>query len=293
MKLETVPITLAMKASVDAIRARCGHTAASHAFASLYIWQEEMGLSILLRDEIFAVKCAWRGENAWFFPCGGEASVRALVARLLETPNLRLCYLREEDAAFLKREFPGQISLSERDSDHEYLYDRAEQETLQGRKFSGIRNHIHRAESDHTLTWEPLCEANIADALAISRAWQRQSDGPNGLADCYASEALLLHAAQLGMRGVIISVDSEPYALVAGYPLSANTFDISAAKQKNHLSGVSVYAKHALICSLPKAYTTLNAEEDLGIDGLRTMKKQMQPIGQIKMYEGEVMAYGA
>ena len=40
---------------------------------------------------------------------------------------------------------------------------------------------------------------------------------------------------------------------------------------------------------LDKKYKYINAEEDLGIEGLRMMKKQMQPIGQIKMFDGRVL----
>lgn len=262
------------------------HTAASHAFASLYIWQEDMGLSIHLEDELFVVKCRWRGENAWFFPCGEERLVRHAVKELLVEKDLLLCYLREEDAVFLEREFPGRFQVMEKKSDHEYLYDRAEQASLKGGRFVRLRNDIHRVERLHTLSWEPLCSENAGDALIISRAWQRQSDNSEGLADLAASERLLLEWDALDVRGVVASVDGEPYAVVAGYPLTSNCFDFSLSKGKSPLSGLSVYTRHALTCSLPEVYTQINAEEDLGIDGLRTMKRLMRPVGQIKQYEG-------
>lgn len=284
--MQTQQITLEMKAAVEAIRTKTHHIAASHAFASLYTWQEDMGLTIHLEDGLFAVKCRWRGKNAWFFPCGEEHLVRRAVEELLVEKDLLLCYLREEDAIFLEREFPGRFQITEKEGDHEYLYDRAEQASLKGGRFVGLRNDIHRVERLHTLSWEPLCSENAGDALIISRAWQRQSDGPEGLEDLAASERLLLEWKVLDVLGVVVSVDGEPYAVVAGYPLTSNCFDFSLSKEKSRLSGLSVYTRHALTCSLPDVYTQINAEEDLGIDGLRMMKRLMRPVGQIKQYEG-------
>lgn len=284
--MDTQQIILKMKASVDGIRMKCHHTSSSHAFTTLYIWQEGMGLSIHLEDGMFAVKCRWRGENAWFFPCGEEHLVRRGVEELLLEKDLCLCYLREEDTAFLEREFPGRFLISEKECDHEYLYDRAEQVSLNGSRFSGLRKDIRRLEKLHRVSWEPLCSKNISDALIISRAWHRQTDGPEGLEDIAASERLLLEWDALDVQGVVASVDGEPYAIVAGYPLSPCSFDFSLSKEKSRLSGLSVYTRHALACSLSNVYTRINAEEDLGIEGLRNMKRLMRPDGQIKQYEG-------
>ena len=78
--METQPITLKEKPAVEGLRVRYGHSLASHAFASLYLWREQMGLSLLLTPDMFTARCLWQGENAWFFPCGGERAVADFVA---------------------------------------------------------------------------------------------------------------------------------------------------------------------------------------------------------------------
>ena len=47
MNIRTMPLTLSMKDTIEGIRYENGHITASHAFASLFMWQKEMGLSIL------------------------------------------------------------------------------------------------------------------------------------------------------------------------------------------------------------------------------------------------------
>ncbi len=92
--------------------------------------------------------------------------------------------------------------------------------------------------------------------------------------------------AGLDARGVLVYVDGVPRSVTAGYPLSGDTFDLSLSKQNVRLSGLAVYSRWMLIRSLPERYSLLNGEEDLGLEGLRRMKRIMRPIGRVEMYEG-------
>lgn len=292
MSIQTQEITLSLKDTIEAIRLQCNHETASHAFASLYIWRKDMDLSMYLEDRLFAVRCGIRGKNTWFFPCGDEQAVRLFIERVMQEEDLTLCYMREEDAEFLFREFPHQFQIDQCSADDEYLYDRVEQERLKGRKFSSLRNHINRAKAEHDLYVEALSDKNAADALAIYHAWKSKSGRLGALEDITASEELLRQWKALDVQGVIVRADGAPLAVVAGYPIGEKVFDISLAKQTSRISGLSVYAKHALISALSAQYTLINAEEDLGIAGLRTMKHQMRPIGQIKMFKGRMSQHG-
>lgn len=66
MNTETREISLRDRDKIEELRRTCGHVSASHAFASLYIWRVDMGLSICLGEDAFAVKYRLRGDNSWF-----------------------------------------------------------------------------------------------------------------------------------------------------------------------------------------------------------------------------------
>ena len=68
MNIRTMPLTLSMKDTIEGIRYENGHITASHAFASLFMWQKEMGLSVYLEENLFAVKCRMQG----FSPVAAE-----------------------------------------------------------------------------------------------------------------------------------------------------------------------------------------------------------------------------
>lgn len=289
--MQTREIRLSDKETIEAIRKQYGHTTASHAFASLYIWREDLGIRLWLEEEVFTVKCGLLGSNTWFFPCGRTDRVCAVLQELLQEKELCLLYMRQEDKELLEEHFPGRFVIREAPSDSEYIYDRQEQEELKGRRFSAIRNHINRARRDHVLQVGPFTGKKLPFPVQ-SRSMAECQDLPDTghcVGDETSTRILLSHANALEVQGVMVSVGEEPYAVVAGFALSDDTFDMCLAKQKQYLTGLSNYAKHEWIKTLPRQYTKINAEEDLGIEGLRTMKKQMQPVTQILMYEGRAV----
>ena len=124
--IETQSIELSQRTAIDHIREVCGHPSESHSFASLFLWQRDMGLTIGLAEDAYIVRCASRSPNCWYFPCGDRRQVTDWIQELLARPEpLELIYLLEEDARFLEARFPGEFRIEPSDGDSEYLYDRS------------------------------------------------------------------------------------------------------------------------------------------------------------------------
>lgn len=288
MNLE--PITWEKREPIQRLRRQYGHQAASHAFQSLYLWEKDMGLSVELETDIFAVKTLQRGENAWFFPCGSPQAKIDFLKRHLEEDDFLLCYAREEDAAFAQVHFPGKFSFEEKLGDGEYLYLRREQTLLDGHPFAKLRGRIHRVSRRLNLETQLLTDKNIQAAMEISAQWSRLSHnrGEEGLKDTEASKRFLSSWDELEATGVLILLDGEPYAFAGGFPLGEDVFDMCIAKQKCYPPGLSQYVKWQFCLCVPERYTWINGEEDLGIQGLRKMKELMRPADRIRMFEGRI-----
>lgn len=285
MSMQTQPIAMAHRQAVEALRARHGHALSSHAFASLYLWREEMGLSLLLAPDWFTVRSAWRGENAWFFPCGPESAVEAFVREKSREADFSLCYLRASDAAWLRERFPGRWLLRRDPDADEYLYDAAGHRDLQGGAYANMRTQVHKVEREYAPRAEVLGDDNLGDALAIVRQW---SHGHHrfedcGLRDdCVDEEALLLRR-ELGITGVVLYLRGEPAAVTAGFALGEDVYDVAIAKSVCVEQGAPYYAKRELFRRLPGRW--INMEEDLGIPGLRRMKNNLRPVGKNEIWE--------
>ena len=280
-------IVLADRAGIEELYLRYGRGDSAHAFQSLYIWQEEMGLSVALGDGAYAVRCRWKGEGAWFFPVGSEAAKAAWIDGQLSGGLKRLCYMTRADAAFLVRAFPDRFEIREAPEDSEYLYDRAEMLEMPGKPFSKIRNRYRRLEKGHVLTAQAIDGETLPLAADIARLWSRNTDTGEGISDDCATARILDDWEPLGLGGVLLRMDGEPWAVAAGYPLSGGVFDCCLMKARENLPGVTDHLRAALARSLEGSATRLNFEEDMGVEGLRQMKSRLRPCGMIDMYTGE------
>ena len=276
---------------MEALRLQYANNTSSHSFGQLYLWRNNLQIKLHLQPQLYSVCGPVYGENAWLYPVGTEEAKRQFIAELLQTSGLRMTNLREEDVQFLKENFPDRFRFEEAPGESEYLYDRAEQLLLQGKRFAAIRNHIRRAEKDHVLTAELLDESNLEAAIEIAEDWGRMEHGvgEKGLRDDGVPTEMLRLRKELNLHGILVRVGGEPFAVCAGYPLNETTFDFSLSKLRENLPGLSYWAKHKLYESLPEQFTTINAEDDVGTPGLRTMKYQMRPSGMIDMFHAVAM----
>ncbi len=270
-----------LKAQTDQIRAAYSHELSSHAFASLYLWRNHMGLTLYLDKLFFTVKCDVCGTNAWFFPCGEEKKKALFIERHMEETDFSLCYLRERDRTFLETHFPGKFLIREEECCAEYLYDRREYETISGGRFSNMRKQIRRLTKEHTVSVQKLGEEN--ERLALETL-----DGNlNGSKALDVAKDALFHRKELEMSGVLIFVDGTAQSLVMGFPLTKDTVDGCIDCSNTSIHGLSYFGKRVFFLSCGEQYRFLNAEEDLGLPGLRMMKRHMAPIRTNKIWSAK------
>ncbi len=278
---ELAEITLELKEKINTIRKNFSHETASHAFASLFIWRKDMGLKVLFEEDFFVVRSELFGENTWFFPCGESSKIIKFIENVPKE-NLKFIYVREEDLKFLDG-----FEILEIENDFEYVYDSTEQVELVGRKFNKLRNKLHQVERVGELDFVEINDSNIDIAIQICEKSPESIPTADGLQDKFAVDFMLGNFKELGVVGTITYLDGNPCSVTAGYPLSDSVFDMSLSKETERISGLSVYSKKSLISILKDKYSRINAEEDLGIPGIRQLKEIMRPIYKIKMYSGE------
>ncbi|MBO4926114.1 MAG: DUF2156 domain-containing protein [Clostridia bacterium] len=284
--ITTEKITLAQKPQIDAIRAAYGHPSESHSFASLFLWQRDMGLTIHLEEDAYIVRCTSRPGNCWYFPCGNRERGAGWIEELLrEEEPLDLIYARDGDIAFLEERFPGVFEFAPADGDSEYLYDRQAYLTMAGEGYRRIRKGVKRLCAEHELRVEPWTAENNSDMEKVLRRWHARFPGEDGLMDWGTSQLMMEHRRTLDLTGVIVYLDGEPASISAGFPLTETSFDIAFSKSTERISGLQDYTRQALARILPEHYAILNGEDDLGIPGIRLVKQLMRPIGQIRMNE--------
>lgn len=280
----TEEITLEQRQAVETLRRRWRHESSSHAFASLYIWRRAMRLSLYCTPQLFAVRAGWLGPNAWFFPCGDPREAAAFVqARLADGP-LTLAYARRQDVALLDAALPGLFTARRAPEDDEYLYRRDALAALRGRAYRSQRTALNHLRRTMAPVCRPLDARTLADAAAVLDAARQRPAQPGAHALTDAGADCLADHMAVGAAGLVVYAAGRPAAVAAGYPLSGTAFDISLCRLAVPAPDLAVYARTMLYRSLPPACTVINAEEDLGLPGLRTLKQVMNPYGKIEMF---------
>lgn len=286
--MELQKIHFSQKETVDRVRSEYGHTLSSHAFASLYLWQHAMKLSLLCNEDFFAVQCGDREENAWFFPCGKEEEKYRFISEKISDQAFSLCYLRECDMKWLEERFPGRWLFRRAKSSDEYICNISEYLSLEGSKFAEIRRKIRKIDRTYRITTAAISDETVCDALKVAEQWYGEEHhiGENGLTDDMIAELALKERKKLEISGIILYVDHVPASLFAGFPLSLDTVDVLIGKcTPNAPKGIAYYALREYLRSLGGRYVYCNHEEDLGIEGIRQMKSSLCPITKTKIWE--------
>ena len=269
---------------VETIRSASGSTLYVYSFASLFVWQEHEQYSIHISDDAFLVKYGIRGDNAYLFPCGSDAGKRRLIDALFSQGSPVFYYVSDDDRLFLEREYPDTFSFTDRRDDYPYLYDKDEQIALAGKDYKHLR---HQVNVGRTIVgeWsaELLNDGNIDRARLINRKWMdARSDGD--LADTAAAEEALSNLSSLRLWGVLFKSKGEDIAYVAGIFITPQIFDISFCKVLDKES--DCFIKWALYSVLPSEVKTVDSEEDMGLEGLRTHKLLRRPKELVRVWEG-------
>ena len=128
--------------------------------------------------------------------------------------------------------------------------------------------------------------AIVINAETICRI-QEAVDLKKPLIDKNMTNLLVKHAHEMNFNGIYIFIDGEPEAYCIGFQNSPRMFDMFSMKSAHPHVGLNITAIIELAKELDQNITLINLEEDMGLQGLRTMKKRLNPLKLISMYNLE------
>jgi hypothetical protein len=177
------------------------------------------------------------------------------------------------------------IEVTEDRNNFDYLYFRSDLAELAGKKFHKKKNLVNAFRNmypDHEM--RPLEPALIPHAREVLDRWRTDK----GEAGDYAAarEALDLFGC-LKLRGAVFYVNGTPAGWCLGESIAkGRSFVIHFEKAVDGIKGIYQYMNQAFAASLPRFFTYLNREQDLGDEGLRQAKETYRPCDFVKKYRG-------
>ncbi len=122
----------------------------------------------------------------------------------------------------------------------------------------------------------------IPEAAQVLDQWAVDKGTPGDYNS--AKEALELFDV-LNMQGAMYYVDGKPAGWCLGESLAkGRMFAIHFEKGIDEYKGIYQFINQAFAAALPRYYTYINREQDLGDEGLRQAKMTYRPAGFVRKY---------
>jgi len=186
----------------------------------------------------------------------------------------------------------GVVFTEDRDN-FDYLYYRQDLAELAGKKYHKKKNHVNNFLHTYTdYEQKQMSAALVPAALEILEQWHRDRGGdgsPSGDGDYKAAKEALDLFASLALRGAVFFVAGKPAAYCLGESIArGKMFVIHFEKALDEYKGIYQFMNQAYAASLPRFFTLLNREQDLGSEGLRQAKMTYRPCSFVQKYTGRL-----
>ncbi len=256
---------------------------------SFYNWGPEYNLKIAFSDGCLVTRGGKKGRVNHCFP-QGDGDRRKIIEELLKEENLRFYGLLESDVRFVEKEFPGRFTFRENRDSADYIYLVEDLAELKGKKYHSKRNHIKYFEKNYNWSYETLTEKNLSDCIRMTEKWIEENE--DKIDSGVDTELDVIKRAfdnfkPLGFVGGLIRVDGEVVAWTLGEKLSEDTFCTHFEKAFSSYRGAYPIINREFAQNELSAYTFVNREEDMGLEGLRKAKLSYKPVKLGIIYDAE------
>jgi hypothetical protein len=177
------------------------------------------------------------------------------------------------------------LEFTEDRDNFDYLFLRTDLAELSGKKYHKKRNLVNAFIHSYAYTERPLTGELIPHAREVLERW-KQDKGAEG--DYAAAREALDLFGSLKMRGTLYYVEGKPAGWCMGESLArGRMFTVHFEKAIDEYKGIYQFMNQAFAAALPRYYTHINREQDLGDEGLRQAKMTYRPCGFVRKYLGK------
>ena len=306
--LDFKPVDFSMKELVDSYTSRYGEGSCQHSFVSSFYFNHKYGDMFCEHDNYLYTlrsKLCTQNERVYLFPHGERNGIKNAVQNVINDAHehnarVRFETLTENAKDLVCELFPGKFTVVYNRDYSEYIYSTEKLIRLEGHAFKPKRNEIHKFFRDY----EGRCEIlrilpeHIELIRDFHKKWMEQKISSefdiyykNGLYnDNDAVQVGLDHFFELGLDGIVVLIDGIVCGYNFGAALSHECFDDIAEKGDLSIQHIYKVIRNEFVKICCSGYKYVNLEEDLGIEGLRSMKLIYSPdfmIDKFLLYENE------
>lgn len=199
--------------------------------------------------------------------------------------------LTKEQFEVFSNIYTGQYSYENNRDYYEYVYLAEDIRNLSGQKYASRRNEINSFNVQYAKKVEitRIDYSDFSDIRSFQNEWftSKVKGNDNSYELILEAEEIqnaLKYYDELNLEGIIIRIDRKLVGYAIGSVISNSTFDGIFAKGDSRIKHIysKLFCEHIRLCGEDCRY--VNWEEDLGVEGLRTVKESYRPVKLIEKY---------
>ncbi|NLZ49613.1 MAG: DUF2156 domain-containing protein [Clostridiales bacterium] len=266
-----------------------------YAFSTLYLWRDMCKTSLAVINDALIIRKEERNKGQYFMaPIKAERQkLKDIVQELMEykkaSTNMPFLFrdIEEEFLLELKSLFGDKVEYEEDTNNFDYIYSTSELIELSGKKFHGKKNHFNSFVKSYDYEIKDIKEENIGEqCIFFARQWLENKEDANYQLqyELKVIEDMILNFHKLDLEGMAVKVNNEIVAFTLGEKLNEDMAVIHIEKGNNDYKGVYAFINKMFLTNYFSDVTTVNRQEDLGVEGLRKAKESYNPIRLEKKY---------
>lgn len=249
-----------------------------YTFANLFAWRNSYRLAVSRFEQALVLRAVVKDHSCFMLPLGTPAPQK-VIERLIESTGQTFIRV----PAPVAHSFTGHAAIeavSDRDN-ADYIYTAQSLIELKGSRYDGKRNLIKNFKSKNQFAYFPL-ETRSRDAwYDFEKRWCiiKDCDSVENLQhERDAFHEMLEHYAAFNLTGGALSINGEIRAVALGGVLNKDTLVMHILKADPQIPGLYQTMLNEYLRREALSVTTVNLEQDLGIDGLRKSKLSYHPL---------------
>lgn len=277
------------------VRAR-RHALSCYHFSSIFLWKDFFQFDFKVIDGYLCViaKHAF-GSFLYLPPLGGDlnASIVRKCFDHLNAANAKKSFSRIENVSQedLKHFDPARYRWIEKSK--EYCYRKEDLIGLKGNKFKSKRSSYNRFAKNNRYEVHTFDRGRTKDCIQLYELWarNRKQGTQDEIYHAMLDENRLVHALifeyfdEIGLQGMMVSVDQKPQAYTFGYPLNDDTFCVLVEITNLDIKGLSVFIfSHLCRDKSLSQYQYINVMDDFAMDNVAKTKQSFHPAALYPSY---------
>lgn len=291
------PIALEDYDTVYKYMSKHGEGSCQHSFVTMFSLYEKYGDAICEQDGFLYVlreHLCHDNVRVYLAPMG-DGDRRDAFERILEDAHSHHAIaefqtLTETACRFLEEQLPGRFRMTETRDYAEYIYSTGKISTFPGAKLRNKRKELNRfwREYGDRASVTVIEKEDFPEIWEYEGKWvlQNQEDHDRFALEreARAIELQLKHYDALHLSGIVVRIDNVVHGYAYGTSLSDTYYDALIQKGDRDIPNIyrALFSESVKQCALSRAY--VNAEEDVGVMGIRESKLSYQPDILLRKY---------